>query len=340
MSKSGEHTEIRGGDAIEALLQKAAPRPTPPGEDEKVVRDTVMAEWKSVAGKTKMRQRMTHFAIAATVLLGVVISFNALQVSNEQPVQVATIEKNHGAIYLVGEQSLMQEASDLSSVYVGQIIETGNDAAISLEWGNGGSLRIDKNTRIEFTTAESVYLRNGQIYFDSQPATMAAITGSGLEIETDHGLVKHLGTQYMTTVGARDLIVRVREGKVSVDGSYVEQAVVVAGQQVTVSGGATPSMLDIDSFGETWAWAEEMAPTLNMDGRSTYDFLQMTAREIGLVVEYDSDAAETIAHDGILRGAVEMDPRSELEFRMAGEDLGYRIDGGTIYVSIDSSRRQ
>ena len=42
MSKSGEHTEIRGGDAIEALLQKAAPRPTPPSEDEKVVRDAVM----------------------------------------------------------------------------------------------------------------------------------------------------------------------------------------------------------------------------------------------------------------------------------------------------------
>jgi hypothetical protein len=340
MSKSGENTDIRGGDAIEALLQKAAPRPTPPTEDEQIVRDAATAEWKAVAGKVKTRQRMTQFAIAATVLLGVAISFNALQVSNVQPVQVATIERNQGAIYLVGEQSLMQEASDLSSVYVGQVIETGNDAAVSLEWGNGGSLRIDKNTRIEFTTTEAVYLRSGQVYFDSQPATMAAITGSGFEIETDHGLVKHLGTQYMTTVGARDLIVRVREGEVSVDGAYVEQAVAVAGQQMTVAGGATPSVLDIDSFGEIWAWAEEMAPTLNMDGRSTYDFLQTTAREIGLAVEYESDAAETLARDGILRGTVEMDPRSELEFRMAGEDLGYRIDGGTIYVSIDSSSRQ
>jgi len=340
MSKLGENTGIRGGDPIEALLQKAAPRPTPPTEDEQIVRAAVTAEWKAVAGKVKTRQRMTQFAIAATVLLGVAISFNALQVNNVQPVQVATIERNQGAIYLVGEQSLMQEASDLSSVYVGQIIETGNDAGISLEWASGGSLRIDKNTRIEFTTTDSVYLRSGQVYFDSQPATMAAITGSGFEIETDHGLVKHLGTQYMTTVGARDLMVRVREGEVSIDGAYVELAVVVAGQQMTVAGGATPSVLDIDNFGEIWAWAEEMAPTLNMDGRSTYDFLQMTAREIGLVVEYESDVAETLARDGILRGTVEMDPRSELEFRMAGEDLGYRIDGGTIYVSIDSSSRQ
>lgn len=340
MRRSGENTEIRGGDAIEALLQKAAPRPTPPNEDEQIVRDAVAAEWKAVAGKAKIRQRMAQFAIAATVLLGVAIAFNALQVSNEQPVQVATIERNQGAIYLVGEQSLIQEASDLSSVYAGQIIETGNDAAISLEWGNGGSLRIDKNTRVEFTTADSVYLRSGQVYFDSQPASMAAITGSGFEIETDHGVVKHLGTQYMTTVDARSLVVRVREGEVAVDGTYVEQGIAVAGQQMTVSGGAAPSVLDIDSFGEIWAWAEALAPTLNMDGRSTYDFLKMTAREIGLIVEYESDVAEKIARDGTLRGSVEMDPRSELELRMAGEDLGYRIDGGTIYVSIDSSSRQ
>jgi hypothetical protein len=340
MSKSGENTDIRGGDAIEALLQKATPRPSPPSADEQVVRDAVAAEWKAVTGKAKMRRRMTHFAIAATILLGVTISFNALQVNNMPPVQVATIEKNHGAIYLVGEQSLMQEASDLSSVYAGQIIETGNDAAMSLEWGNGGSLRIDKNTRVEFTSDATVFLRSGQIYFDSHPATMVAITGSGLEINTDHGLVKHLGTQYMTTVDARDLIVRVREGEVSVDGAYVEQAVAVAGQQMTVSGGATPSVLDIDPFGETWAWAEDLAPVVDMDGKTPHEFLKFISRELGLELEYETEEARNAAGIGGLLGTFDTDPRSELDARMAGEDLGYRIDGGTIYVSVDSSNRR
>jgi hypothetical protein len=331
---------MRSHDVVEELLEKATPRPAPPSEDERVVREAVMAEWQSVAGKVKLRRRLAQFAIAATIVLGVAISFNALQVDNVQPVQVATIEKNHGAIYLVGEQSLMQEASDLSSVYVGQIIETGNDAAISLEWGDGGSLRIDKNTRIEFTSDESVFLRSGQVYFDSQPATMAAITGSGFEINTDHGLVKHLGTQYMTTVDARDLIVRVRQGQVSVDGAYVEQAVAVAGQQMTVSGGATPSVLDIDVYGETWAWAEEMAPVVSMDGKTTRDFLERVRHELGLALNFESDAAREAADAGELFGTIDTDPRSELEIRMAGEDLGYRIDGGTIYVSIDLSSRQ
>jgi hypothetical protein len=331
---------MRSHDVVEELLEKATPRPAPPSEDERVVREAVMAEWQSVAGKVKLRRRLVQFAIAATIVLGVAISFNALQVDNVQPVQVATIEKNHGAIYLVGEQSLMQEASDLSSVYVGQIIETGDDAAISLEWGNGGSLRIDKNTRIEFTSDESVFLRSGQVYFDSQPATMAAITGSGFEINTDHGLVKHLGTQYMTTVDARDLIVRVRQGQVSVDGAYVEQAVAVAGQQMTVSGGATPSVLDIDVYGEIWAWAEEMAPVVSMDGKTTHDFLKRIRHETGLALFFESDAAREAADAGELFGTIDTDPRSELEIRMAGEDLRYRIDGGTIYVSIDLSSRQ
>jgi hypothetical protein len=331
---------MRSHDVVEELLEKAAPRPAPPSEDERVVREAVMAEWQSVAGKVKLRRHLTQFAIAATIVLGVAISFNALQVDNVQPVQVATIEKNHGAIYLVGEQSLMQEASDLSSVYVGQIIETGNDAAISLQWGNGGSLRIDKNTRIEFSGDESVFLKSGQVYFDSQPATMAAITGSGLEINTDHGLVKHLGTQYMTTVDARDLVVRVRKGQVSVDGTYVEQSVAVAGQQMTVSGGATPSVLDIDIYGEAWAWAEELAPVVSMDGKTTHDFLERVSHEMGLALVFESEAAEDAAYAGKLFGTMDTDPRSELRHRMAGEDLGYRIDGGTIYVSIDSSSRQ
>jgi len=40
-----------------------------------------------------------------------------------------------------------------------------------------------------------------------------------------------------------------------------------------------------------------------------------------------------------LKGNVDMGPRAELAFRMSGEDLGYRIDGGVIYVSIDSGSR-
>ena len=52
-----------------------------------------------------------------------------------------------------------------------------------------------------------------------------------------------------------------------------------------------------------------------------------------------SPEAEQMAHNGVLKGNVDMGPRDELAFRMSGEDLSYRIDRGTIFVSIDSGSR-
>lgn len=332
---------MRGEEAVEELLEHATPRPAPPSEDEAIIRDAIHAEWQAVTGRIRMRRRVTRFAIAATVLLGIAVAFNVLQVSNAPAVQVATIGKSHGSIYLLGQQSTLQEMTDHAIIFAGQIIETGDDAGIGVDWGNGGSLRIDENTRIEFTSADSVYLHSGQVYFDSQPSQLVtAITGSGFEIATDHGTVRHLGTQYMTYADNSKLSVSVREGEVLVDGEYVDEAVAVEGQKLTVSGGARPVVVNISGHGEAWAWIETTAPAVNVDGRSVNAFLTWVGRETGLRIAYESPAAEQMARDGILRGNVDMDPRDELRFRMSGEDLNYRIEGGTIYIStIDSSRR-
>ena len=348
MSKSSEDFAVRGDHAVEALLENAAPRPSPPSEDEMVVRDAVYSEWRAVTGRIRTRRRMTRFAIAATVLLGIALSFNALQVTDVQAVQVATISKSHGSIFLLGEQSELQEMHDLASISAGQVIVTGEDAGIGLRWGNGGSLRVDRNTRIEFTSADAVYLRSGRVYFDSTPTadgnssgTVAAITGSGFAIETDHGSVRHLGTQYMTFTNTDRLSVSVREGQVAIDGAYVEEAVAVEGQQLTVSGGARPTVVNFNGYGEAWEWIEATAPAVEVDGRTVDEFLIWAAREMGLQVVYDSAAAANIARTGVLRGNVDLGPRDELRFRMSGEDLSYRIDGGTINVSaIDSGSRR
>lgn len=328
---------VRADDAVEALLENAAPRPLPPDDDEMAVRATVQSEWQAVVGKVKTRRRMTNFAIAATVLLGIAITFNALQVSNIAAVQVATISKSHGSIYLLGEQSEMHEMTDLASISAGEFIVTDGDAGIGLEWGTGGSLRVDKNTRIEFTSADSVYLHSGQIYFDSQSANFAeAATGSGLTIETDHGSVMHLGTQFMTYSDTNDLRVSVREGQVEVDGAYVEMAIASAGKQMVLSGGARPTITDFNVYGEAWSWIETTSPVVDIDGHTVKEFLTAIGRETGLQIFYESPEAEVVAHTGVLKGNVDMDPRNELAFRMLGEDLTYRIDGGAIYVNIDS----
>jgi len=327
---------VSAGDAVEALLEKAAPRQSPPGDDEVAVRTAVHADWQEMVGKVKTRRRMANFAIAATVLLGMAVTFNALQVSNISAVQVATISKSHGSIYLLGEQSEMHKMTDLSSISAGQFIVTDDDAGIGLEWANGGSLRVDKNTRIEFTSADSVYLHSGQIYFDSWSADT---TGSGLTIETDHGSVMHFGTQFMTYSDANDLRVSVREGEVEVDGSYVAVAIASAGKQMILSGGARPVISDFNAYGAAWNWIESTSPVVDIDGHTVSEFLAAIGRETGLQIVYESPAAEEMSHSGVLKGNVDMDPRDELAFRMLGEDLVYRIDGGAIYVSIESGSR-
>jgi hypothetical protein len=341
MSKSREELMMRGDEAVEELLEHAAPRPTPPSEDEAIIRDAVHAEWRAVTGRIRYRRRVTQFAIAATVLLGIAVVFNTLQVTDTPAVQVASISKDHGTIYLLGEQSELQEMTDLEEITAGQSMVTGDGAGIGLDWRNGGSLRVDQNTRIEFISAESVYLHYGQIYFDSQRSELlSAITGSGFEITTDHGSVRHLGTQYMAFVDTDKLSVSVREGEVLVDGIYVDEAVAVEGQQLTVAGGARPVIVNIAGYGEAWDWIETTAPPVDADGRSVDEFLTWVGRETGLQIEYESPVAEQMARDGILKGNVDMDPRDELRFRMSGEDLDYRIEGGTIYVRVtDSSSR-
>lgn len=340
MSKLSEDLAERGDAAVEALLEHAAPRPAPPSDDEIAVRNAVHAEWQAVTGRVRTRRRLTNFAVAATLLLGIAVTFNALQVRNVPATQVATISKSHGSIYLLGEQDEQIEMRDLSAISAGQVILTGDNAGIGLEWGRGGSLRVDKNTHIEFRSADSVYLHSGQIYFDSHNDVMAAITGSGFTIETEHGTVEHLGTQYMTYTDARQLTVSVREGRVEVDGAYIDAAVANAGQRMTVSGGARPSVTDFKVFGEAWDWIEQTAPVVEVDGRTVAEFLRAIGRETGLQVAYESAVAEQLAANGVLKGNVEMAPRDELAFRMSGDVLSYRIDGGTIYVSsIDSGSR-
>ena len=288
-----------------------------------------------------MRRRLGRLAIAASVLVAVAAAFNTFRINGVAPVEVATISKEHGSIYLLGERSELRELPDLTSISAGQTIVTGNSAGVGLRWGRGGgSLRIDANTQLEFLSPVSVRLIRGRIYFDSR--ALDAVTGSGVDaadfvVETERGKVSHVGTQYMTEVKSGTLTVSVREGEVRVDKRYSA----AAGQQLRLADLAAPSVTNVSRFGSAWQWIEAMAPRLDVDGRSTYDFLQWVGRETGLEVSFASQEAENIAHSGELRGTVATTPRQALEIWMDGELLETKIAGGKIIVSaIDLGSRQ
>jgi ferric-dicitrate binding protein FerR (iron transport regulator) len=335
MNDMSRETSLNTDEAVEALLGKAAPRPVPPAAEARAVREAVQAEWRQVSGRHKRRKSFVRMAMAASVLVAVFISLNALRINGIEEVQVASIDKRFGMISVLGENSEMLEGSHLTTIVAGQTLITDDDSGMSLNWGGGGSLRLDENTRVEFLSDEQVFLSVGRIYFDSTPAFAAGLISDSdarLTIVTDFGEITHVGTQYMTRANRDAVTVSVREGEVVIEGAGISGSA-SQGQQLAISGSGVRSMGNIPPYGSAWEWIEQTTPPVNLDGRSVSDFLGWVSRETGFGLEYESNSAEAYARQELLRGAVKTDPRQALQFWMLGTDLGWRIENGVIYVN-------
>ncbi|MDH5241621.1 MAG: FecR family protein [Gammaproteobacteria bacterium] len=321
--------------SLEKLLSEASPRPVPAAADTAAVRDAVRAEWQLVSGRHKSRQRMLRFAVAASVLLGVFAVLNTLRVPAAHEERVASIQRSFGSIYVLGEQSQLTPVADLKTIQSGQTIITGADAGIALAWSRGGSVRLDKNTRVEFRDDDTLYLKAGQVYFDSTPSELVAGISAGsiaaFEVETDYGRVTHVGTQFMTAVASGELKVSVREGQVEVAGRYHEYQA-AKGEQVRFVGSQQPVVTRFSEYGSAWDWVGATSPPINVDGKSAHEFLLWAGRELGRDVVYTNAAVEQELKNATLRGDIDLAPADALKMRMATADIAWRVEEGTIYV--------
>lgn len=321
---------------LEQLLSKASPRPSPDAAATAAARKAVRSEWQAVSGKQRTRKNALHFALAASILIGVFALFNSLRVPNVDATPIASIQKSFGSIYVLGEQAELTLADGLSAIHEGQTIVTGDDAGIALAWRKGGSVRLDRNTEVEFKSDSSVYLRSGRIYFDSIPSELiAGITAGDIEsflIETEFGVVSHVGTQFMTEVGSDELRVSVREGQVDVRGRYYPHTA-SRGEQVLFAGRQRPVVLSIPEYGDAWNWVVRTSPTVSVDGQSVHSFLSWVGREMGMSVHYGNDDVERLARAAILEGRVDSEPAEALRLRMLTAALDWHYAEGVIYVS-------
>ena len=214
MNRMNQEQDLRSERALEELLGEAEPRALPPQQDEEVVRQAVRAEWDRVSTRRIRTRRVTQFALAASVLLAVFVSLNALRgpFDGNRLEQVASIQKQFGVITILSD---------------GEAIQTGMESGLTLAWNDGGSLRLDQNTHLEFVSGTEIYLQSGRIYFDSMPSGVPTVISdpdtAKLTIRTDVGTVRHYGTQFITQVNGDELSVLVREGRVSIEGARVNE---------------------------------------------------------------------------------------------------------------------
>jgi ferric-dicitrate binding protein FerR (iron transport regulator) len=332
MSNHRENPDMKTDEALETLLSQATVRPAPGADAEATVRRTVQAEWQGMVRTRKRRARAVRFAMAATFLLAAFVAIDAFRGTVVPAAHVADIDRSHGPVYLLGERSELHETPDLTSVVAGQTVVTGKGAGIGFAMVSGTSVRLDQGVRVEFIDTQTVHLHSGRIYVDSRPAQSADHPSGGLLVRTNHGDVRHLGTQFIAQVEDRLLAVSVREGKVAIDGRF-HDATVSTGQLVSIRGSQRPSVANVPRFGEHWKWAEAMAPSADFDGRSVKDFLEWVSRETGLSLEFESSRAEQLARDENLNGEIDSPPMNALRVWMMGVDLDWRIDDGVILIS-------
>lgn len=309
------------------LLGQASPRPMPSAEDTEIARSAVHAEWQAVARQTTQRRRIVSFAAAATVLIALAVVLNVVRVPTIPVVQVAAIDRSVGSIYVLGEQSQLLAMPDNASITSGQTIVTAAESGLGLTWGTGGSLRIGADSRVTFDSADAIRLESGVLYFDS--AGMPQDTA--FNIETVHGSVTHLGTQYMVDVHGDTIGVSVREGAVSLDGTYYAENA-EQGERIEITGNARPARLNIRTHGEAWAWVEAVAPAATFHGRAAIDLIEWVARETGLGFEFADAAARNNADNRIDGVKLADDPRTALRQGLALVGLSADIHDGVIRI--------
>lgn len=324
-------------DVLEELFRHASARQRPPRDDEQQVRETVHAHWREVTGRRRQRSRAWTWALAASVagaaLIGVLVRSNAPSLAPVE--QVASIGRVTGSVTLDSESgSVRLEPGSKNTALAGRSLHTGRASGAALNWINGAVIAVDEQTRLRFISSTEIFLESGRIYVDSGQEQAA---NRVIDIQTPHGLVRHLGTQYMTRVHPDGLSISVREGRVMfqpIGNDMPDPSSAGAGQKLEVPAGGIATLEAISTWGEQWAWTETLTPGLSSGGHSVAELLAWAGRETGRRVEYTSLLAESMAQNTILHGTLDVQPMQALSVASATSDLTARVRDGYIEVSL------
>ena len=246
---------------------------------------------------------------------------------------VAFLEVSRAPMTLVpaGEAPGRGQLLDLQAetpIPAGTTLET-DEGTAALRLVDGGSLRLDRGTRVQLSSGSAAVLEEGAVYLDVQDA-------SGVEIRTTLGVVRDIGTQFEVRLSAdgNRLRVRVREGKVILRrGPDGHEATVGEQLVMTIDGTLERGTTPLD--GEEWEWVLESAPVPDLEGLDLLTFLRWLAREGGWSLRFeDAELEERAASIRLFGDAQGLDPRqaTALVFRSSGEGLSYRMADGALVV--------
>lgn len=335
MNSTDNHTQKNTDKLFESLFEHAASRPKPPADDETRIREQLHAQWQAITNKRRRRRWVTGLAVAASV---VVVSFVSISVFNQStgPIpstELASVDKVDGRVTAALSSGAVLTVEFDRSLQSGSLLTTAYGARVALRWNGGESIRLDENSRLRLISDSEVELINGRVYIDSHADMQKGIEGDSLAIKTAFGTVRHIGTQYITSLTREQVAVTVRRGSVLVmDNGH--ETIAKSGQQLSISSDGEIAYTPIKSYGENWLWVQEISPDFNLDARSVADFLNWVSNESGHPLSYGSAVAESLAADTVMHGTVNLQPMRALELMLETSDLVANVENGIIMVNI------
>jgi ferric-dicitrate binding protein FerR (iron transport regulator) len=293
--------DTRAGDdaKLEALLRTAGPRPQPPADVTAAVRAAVADEWRAAVASRRPRRPLAPWLAAAAVAAAAVGVWLLAPGMLQPSPGIATVARLTGAVeYRHAGSDAWQALDAAASVASGDEVRTLPMGRVSLRVPDGLELRLDAGTTVAFDDDDAARLQRGRVYVD-------AGSGAGaFTVATALGDVHHLGTRYSVALAGDTLDVAVREGSVAVDHDR-KPVVARAGERITLQRDGRLLRSQVLRYGEQWQWAQAVAPTLAIDGRTLDELLAWAARETGRQLVYTSPEAAREAEQTVLKGSVE-----------------------------------
>ena len=324
-------------DSIEELLKATGRRPAVPADRTARVRDAVHTGWRREVAR-RARQRLiawgVSLAAAAVVVVAVGLGIRALRPPITPELSGIRVERVANAawarqpsFWLFRSKAPLHAGSIVSR---GDEVTTGDDSRVALRAPSGHSVRLDTGTTLRVLSDREFTLERGAVYVDLQRGGGRAETS--LRIETAVGAIEDQGTQFAVRFDGRSLALRVREGAVRLS-APAEWSVAHAGQILTLTASGRIVRTEDAGTGDGWTWAESIAPTMEIEGRSLLDFLGWVVRERGVRLRFADTGLAGRASAIMLRGSIAgMTLEQAMASVLATCGATHRWDDGTLVI--------
>ena len=295
-------------DSIEALLKATGRRPAVPADRMVRVRAAAHDDWRRQVARRARRRRIgwgVSLAAAAVVVVAVGLGIRALRPSITPELSGIRVERVANAAWARTRSfPLFRSTAPLhagSIVSWGDAVTTGADARVALRAPSGHSVRLDTDTTLRVLSDRVFALERGAVYVDLR--SDRAHPETSLRIDTAVGTIEDHGTQFAVRFDGGSLSLQVREGAVTLS-APAQRSVARAGQALTLDASGRIMTTEDAGAGTGWAWAEAIAPMMEIEGRSLLEFLDWVVRERGVRLQFADTGLAGRAPTIVLKGSI------------------------------------